>query len=188
MNREQQDELLKLAAASIRYGLSHRQPLPLELSHYGSDLIANGACFVTLERQERLRGCIGSLEPRQPLVRDVVEHAYNAAFRDPRFPPLQERELNGLAIHLSILSASVAMQFRDESDLLAQLRPGIDGLILHEGDRRGTFLPSVWQQLPQPHDFLRHLKQKAGLAVDYWSPTLRVSRYTTLSFGSQLGE
>lgn len=119
------------------------------------------------------------LEAIQPLVQDIAENAFSAAFRDPRFPPLEAGELSDLSIHLSILSPAEELTFASQEDLLAQLRPGIDGLILQEGHRRGTFLPTVWDSLPTSDQFLRHLKQKAGLPPDYWSDTLKVFRYTT---------
>jgi len=102
-----------------------------------------------------------------------------AAFRDPRFPPLAADEFDELDIHLSILTPAEPVSFTSEQELITQLQPGIDGLILEEGHRRGTFLPSVWEQLPEPQQFLRHLKQKAGLSPDYWSENIRISRYRT---------
>ena len=178
-----QRQLCDLARQSIQHGLQQQQPLPLQLTDYPTALQAAGATFVTLERQGQLRGCIGTLVAHRPLVVDVVENAFAAAFRDPRFAPLRADELADLSLHISLLTPPVAMQFDSEADLLAQLRPGEDGLILSDGGRRGTFLPSVWAQLPDPLQFLRHLKQKAGLPADYWSPTLQVSRYRTEIFG-----
>ncbi len=139
------------------------------------------ATFVTLTIDAQLRGCIGTLEARRALVEDVASNAYSAAFEDPRFAPLERAEFERLDIHLSLLSAPEPIQFGSEKDLLAQIRPSLDGLVLEEGARRGTFLPSVWEQLPDPVEFLRHLKRKAGLPADYWSATLRVSRYTSES-------
>ena len=100
-------------------------------------------------------------------------------FKDPRFPPLKQSELKELEIHLSILSPSEPINFTSEEDLIAQIRPNIDGLILESGSRRGTFLPSVWQSIPTSEQFLNHLKQKAGLAKNYWSDQIKVYRYTT---------
>ena len=122
------------------------------------------------------------LEAYQPLINDVAENAFKAAFNDPRFPPLNAEEFTDLTIHVSVLGKPEAIAFTDENDLLQQIRPGIDGLILEDGHHRGTFLPSVWESLPTAREFLRHLKQKAGLDTDYWSDTLRISRYTTQSF------
>jgi AmmeMemoRadiSam system protein A len=175
--------LLDLARRSITHGLDHRRPLAVDPTHYRSPLSDRLAAFVTLDRAGQLRGCIGHLEAMQPLVRDVAANAYAAAFQDPRFPPLTRAELTGLEVHISVLSPAEPMTFTSEADLLAQIRPGIDGLILSDGYARGTFLPSVWESLPQPRDFLTHLKRKAGLPADHWSDRLRVARYTTESFG-----
>ncbi len=166
----------------MRHGLKHHEPLPMNLAEYPETLREKAASFVTLTIYNELRGCIGTLEAYQPLVTDVSERAFCAAFRDPRFPPLSAGELPHLHYHISILSEATSMQFESEADLLRQLRPGVDGLILEDGPHRGTFLPSVWDSLPQTKEFLRHLKLKAGLQPDYWSPTLRIERYTTESF------
>ena len=174
--------LLDIAWSSIRHGLEQNTPLKLNPKDYPADLQVHSACFVTLSLQGELRGCIGHLEAQMPLAADVAENAFSAAFRDPRFPPLSERELKKLEIHISILTPSEPMQFDSEADLLGKIKPGIDGLILVEGRHRGTFLPAVWESLPDPDSFLRHLKQKAGLPDDYWSDTLEVFRYETESF------
>lgn len=145
-------------------------------------LQALGACFVTLTRHRQLRGCIGSLEAHRPLLQDVAENAKAAATRDPRFPPVRPDEVADLHIEISVLTPPEEMQFASQEDLLSQIKPFVDGLVLVEGHRRGTFLPLVWQQLPEPEDFLRHLKQKAGLPQNYWSNTLRMYRYHTQVF------
>jgi len=186
ISTEQQQTLLALAEASIRYGLQHGKPLSPVLEEYEPVLLEPAACFVTLKRAGELRGCIGSLSPHRTLVADVADNAYAAAFSDPRFYPLEESELEGLELDISLLSAAEPMRFTSEQSLLEQLRPGEDGLIIEEGYRRGTFLPSVWEQLPTARQFLQHLKLKAGLPADYWSDTLRVSRYTTQSFGKMI--
>lgn len=186
ISEAQQQALLALAEASIRYGLQHGKPLSPALEEYDPELREPGACFVTLKRAGELRGCIGSLSPHRALVADVADNAYAAAFSDPRFYPLQEHELTGLELDISLLSAAEPIRFSNEQFLLEQLRPGEDGLILEEGYRRGTFLPSVWEQLPSAEQFLQHLKLKAGLPADYWSDSLRVSRYTTQSFGTTI--
>jgi len=175
--------LLNLARDSIRQGLESGHPLQIRLEDYPQSLQARRAAFVTLNRRGALRGCIGHLEAIQPLVADVAENAFAAAFRDPRFPPLTANELDDLEIHISVLSPATPLTFSSEADLLHQMRPGIDGLILEDGPHRGTFLPSVWESLPQPLEFLRHLKMKAGLPADHWSDHVRVYRYETESFG-----
>lgn len=177
--RPEQILLLDLARASIYHGLQKGRPLAVALEGLAAELIVPRASFVTLEKGGKLRGCIGSLEAWRPLAVDVAENAFAAAFRDPRFPPLRADEAEKLAIHLSLLTPPVAMLFSSEADLLAQLQPGVDGLILLEGPYRGTFLPSVWAELPTPQLFLTQLKRKAGLPVDYWSSGVRILRYTT---------
>ncbi len=179
----QRQTLLAVARDSIRHGLEMGQPLRLRPDDFDPELAGPGAAFVTLEHGGNLRGCIGSLEAHRPLVTDVAENAFAAAFRDPRFPPLSPAEFDDLDIHVSVLSPPEPLEFDSEADLLTKIRPGIDGLIIEDLGRRGTFLPSVWESLPEPVLFWRHLKQKAGLPPDHWSPTLRVYRYTTESFG-----
>ncbi|HHB11895.1 MAG TPA: AmmeMemoRadiSam system protein A [Chromatiales bacterium] len=174
--------LLQVARDSIAHGLRTGRPLPVDPADFDPELQAQRATFVTLEEGGQLRGCIGHLEAIQPLVADVAENAFNAAFRDPRFPPVRAGEFDALEIHISVLSPPEPMAFDSEGDLLRQIRPGVDGLILEEGVYKGTFLPSVWEQLPDPRQFLAQLKMKAGLPPNYWSDTLKVSRYTTESF------
>lgn len=169
--------MLNLARESIRYGLEHGRPIHFDLSDLAPALTAERATFVTLLLDGHLRGCIGTLEAHRPLAEDIAANAYAAAFRDPRFPPVTRAEADRLEIHLSLLTPSEPLSFSSEQQLLDQLQPGTDGLILEEGAHRGTFLPSVWESLPEPRQFLRHLKLKAGLPEDYWSDTLTVSRY-----------
>ena len=174
--------LLDLALQSVRHGLEQASPLKVSAGDYDYELRELRASFVTLDRHGDLRGCIGHLEASQPLVEDVVENAYSAAFKDPRFPPLAEHELESLEIHISVLTPPEPLACVSEADLLARMRPFTDGLILADGFRRGTFLPSVWEQLPEPAEFLRHLKRKAGLPDDFWSDNLKIYRYETESF------
>lgn len=174
--------LLALARRSIAHGMNHGRAPAVDPSVYPAALQAERAAFVTLEQRGRLRGCIGHLEAVQPLVRDVADNAFAAAFRDPRFPLLEEGELPLLTIEISVLTPAEPIAFASEADLRRQIEPGRDGLILAEGRRRGTFLPSVWGALPEPGDFLRHLKMKAGLAPEYWSDAVEVWRYRTESF------
>ena len=180
--------LLAIAARSITHGLEHHRPLDLDPNDYPEPLRAIRATFVTLERHSDLRGCIGVLDAFRPLVVDVAQNAFAAAFEDPRFPPLRAAEYPELTLKLSILTPAEPLSFGSEADLLAQIRPGVDGLILSDQRHRGTFLPSVWEQLPHPRDFLDHLKRKAGLPMGYWSDSLRVARYVTESFGGPIGQ
>jgi AmmeMemoRadiSam system protein A len=183
-NQIPQDErttLLGLAKESISHGLSHRKPLAPEPPE-NKLLNQVRATFVTLEIGGSLRGCIGMLEAIRPLYIDVCENAFSAAFKDPRFPPLDSSGLNIVDITISVLSPFEPIEFTDEADLLSKIRPGIDGLVLCDGYHRGTFLPAVWEDLPDRKEFWAHLKNKAGLPTHYWSETLRVERYTSESF------
>lgn len=177
LNEGLQRYLLDLAWDSIRHGLRHGCPIPVDLAGLPPELQALRATFVTLQLRGQLRGCIGRLEAARPLAEDIADNAYSAAFRDPRFHPLREHELEGLEIHLSLLTPPEPIAFASQAELFGQMQAGVDGLILAEGSRRGTFLPSVWEQLPSPEEFLQHLKLKAGLSANYWSPTLKVWRY-----------
>lgn len=173
--------LLEVAGWAIDEGLRGRRPAIADLSAHAAALCMPAACFVTLELRGELRGCIGSLERVRPLIVDTAENAYAAAYRDPRFGPVTLAERVHIDIHISVLSEPEPLAFVSEVDLLRQLRPGIDGLILTERGRHGTFLPAVWQTVDDPSEFLAQLKVKAGLAPNYWSDSIRVARYTTLS-------
>jgi AmmeMemoRadiSam system protein A len=129
---------------------------------------------------------MGSLEATEPLIVNVARNAYAAAFRDPRFGPLTRNEFPQLEIHLSLLSPPEELAFASEAELIALMRPGIDGLTLFEGGKRGTLLPSVWKSVGNAREFLMHLKRKTGLAANYWSDTIRVERYTAESIGHDL--
>lgn len=141
-------------------------------------LEAPGATFVTLRLGEELRGCVGTLEARRSLRKDLEANARAAAFHDARFPPLSRREFQKCDLEVSLLSPLERLDFDGEAQLLAQLRPGVDGLALEWGSQRGTFLPQVWEELPDPKTFLAHLKQKAGLPEAFWSDDLEAHRYT----------
>ncbi|MCH7666459.1 MAG: AmmeMemoRadiSam system protein A [Acidobacteria bacterium] len=136
------------------------------------------ATFVTLELDGRLRGCIGSLEAQRSLRDDVTGNARSAAFEDPRFPSLTAQELDGLVVEVSVLSEPEPIECHSEAELLAALRPGVDGLVLECGSHRSTFLPQVWENLSQPCDFLAALKKKARLERDFWNAEMCFSRYT----------
>jgi MEMO1 family protein len=171
--------LVLLAAASIDHALEHGAAVPVGLEEHPPELQANGACFVTLKRNNQLRGCIGSPQAHRPLVQDVADNAFKAAFKDPRFPALTAEEREGLEMSIAVLSPQTQMNFADESDFMAQLRSGRDGLIIADGPKRALFLPAVWEQLPDPKTFVQHLKQKAGMAADHWSDGFRVWRFVT---------
>ena len=136
-----------------------------------------GATFVTLTQQGRLRGCIGSLEAHRPLAQDVRENALAAAFRDPRFTPLAVEEFEFTSVEVSLLTPALPLAFRDEADFMAQLRPGVDGIVFQYGRHRSTFLPQVWESLPDSVQFMQQLKRKAGLPPNFWHEEVSISRY-----------
>lgn len=175
------DVLLVIARSAIRVKLGFDGTVP------GTDarLAAPAATFVTLRRSDRLRGCVGTVEPRRPLGEDVRANAIAAAFHDPRFPPLPAHEFAALTIEVSLLGPTEPLPCAGEDDAAARLRPGIDGVILHCGRHRAIFLPQVWQQLPEPREFLVALKQKAGLPGKGWDANLKLARYTVSKFSEQ---
>jgi uncharacterized protein len=182
LTQEYRQILLDIAKQSILSGLENHQALTISITDYPQELQTQRATFVTLNIKQQLRGCIGCLSAYRPLVEDIAQNAYAAAFSDPRFMALSNEEYPLLDYHISILSPSSNISFNSEDDLLSQLQPGIDGLILTEGSYRGTFLPVVWEQLNETKQFLNHLKQKAGLPANYWSDTIKISRYSVESF------
>ena len=174
LNEEKGSTLLKLARSEIGSKLGHEVTPPAQ-----ADWLAEpGASFVTLTRQGELRGCIGTLEAHRPLGVDVRENAVAAAFSDPRFMPLSRAEFDEVRVEVSLLSPTEALVVASEEHALASLRPGIDGVVFEYGHYRSTFLPQVWEQLPDPAEFLAHLKRKAGLPMDFWAEQVRLSRYT----------
>jgi AmmeMemoRadiSam system protein A len=175
--------LFDVAVRSIECGLEEGRPLSVDPADWPEPVREQRASFVTLRRDGELRGCTGSIEPRLPLVADVAASAHSAAFRDPRFLPLGPSELRGLEVHISVLSRPEPLAVRSESDLLERLRPGVDGLILRDGQRMATFLPTVWESLTTPREFVRQLKLKAGLSADHWSADTTAARYTTEEWG-----
>jgi AmmeMemoRadiSam system protein A len=178
-NENDRIQLLSVASDAITRGMRPGIPFPPRPGQYSAVLEERRASFVTLKIDAHLRGCIGTLQASRPLIEDVGANAFAAAYRDPRFPPVAEEELVALRISIAVLSAPEPLTCDSEQELIVQLRPGIDGLVFEEGDRRGTFLPAVWENLPEPRDFVRQLKQKAGLPPDYWSQELKIYRYHT---------
>ena len=173
--------LLDVARQSIEWGLRTGQPLAVDPDAYPPELGKLRATFVTLRRNGELRGCVGGLVASRPLVADVARSAFGAAFRDNRFPPLEASELEQLEIHISILSPLEPLSAPDEKALLEAIRPGIDGIVVRDGARQGTFLPAVWESLPEPGAFWRELKRKAGLPLDTWSGRWEIFHYTVES-------
>jgi hypothetical protein len=180
---EDRATLLRVAREALESRTRRGRAPNVDEASFATRLRGQGAAFVTLTKAGQLRGCIGSLAAHRPLVRDVMENAMKAGHEDPRFAPVRTAELADIHLHIAVLGPAAPMQFGSEAELLAQLRPGEDGLILSDRGRRGTFLPSVWESLPTPEAFLAALKRKAGLAPDYWSDTLTVERYRAESFG-----
>ena len=174
--------LLEVARSSIEHGLHMGEPLEVEPSEFPAPLRESRALFVTLRCRGELRGCTGTLEAREPLVANIARIAWRSAFADPRFPPLRAPELDGLELRISVLSPLEPLKVASEPDLLARLRPKIDGLLLREGERHSTFLPAVWESLPEPREFVAELKRKAGLPPAYWSDALVFFRYTAETF------
>jgi AmmeMemoRadiSam system protein B/AmmeMemoRadiSam system protein A len=179
------DPLINIAQQSIRHGIQNGNCPNVDVLGFPHPLRTLRRTFVSVHTGGKLRGCVGSLVANSPLIADVVQNAYRAAFEDKRFKPLSEEDLAETDISVSILSTPRPMTFRDEADLVAQIQPDTDGLILQDGQKRGIFLPVVWEQIAAPGDFLRHLKNKAGLPLDHWSDGLKVWRYTTESFGAK---
>ncbi|MEW6083398.1 MAG: AmmeMemoRadiSam system protein A [Chloroflexota bacterium] len=166
---EEQQILLRLAREAMTRRVKGEQLPRLDLSSLPPRLREDGASFVTLTIRGELRGCIGALEAYQPLAQDVREHAVAAALEDPRFPPVEERELEAIQVEVSRLTRPVPLEYKDADDLLSKLRPHVDGVILREPfGRRATFLPQVWEKIPNPADFLSHLCQKMGLSENAW--------------------
>jgi len=143
------------------------------------------ACFVTLHKNDALRGCIGSIEAHRPLLEDLRANAVSAAFHDPRFPPLAESELESVDIEVSLLTPLQPLPVSSEADAVAKLKPFRDGVVLKYGAHRGTFLPQVWEQLPGSEQFLMHLKQKAGLSTDFWHEDVELFRYTVEKYAER---
>lgn len=175
-------ELLDLARASIDSALPQGELVRYSGEPFDPTFKRPAASFVTLRIGEDLRGCCGTVEPTRSLCEDVWNNAWASAFADPRFPPLTPNEWRDTHVQISVLSEPERCDVRSEFELLEVLRPGIDGLVLQYGGKRSTFLPAVWEQLPQPADFLRHLKMKAGWPVGFWPADMLVWRYTTESF------
>lgn len=178
------EALLRTAASSIEHGLRTGEPLPVAAEDHADALRSPGACFVTLSSSGHLRGCVGTAEAYRPLIEDVAENGFASAFRDSRFPMLSAEERFSLRISVSVLSRPEPLRFAGEDDLLEQLRPGRDGLIIAAEGRRALFLPQVWGSLGEPCAFLAHLKQKAGLRQDHAPPDLSAWRFTAESISS----
>ena len=182
MHTDRGQTLLAIARGAIAEQLGVPTP-PIEETEW---LYEPGATFVTLTCAGALRGCIGSLVAERPLRADVESNALAAAFCDPRFAPVSVHEYRGIEVEVSLLSSIQPVTVESETHALTLLRPGVDGVLLEYGRLRGTFLPQVWEQLPEPRVFLAHLKQKAGLAADFWANDVRLSRYGVEKFKEEV--
>lgn len=174
--------LVRLARSAIEAALDmgQKEAMPDDVSQA---VLKKGGCFVTLHKKGALRGCIGTIEPVQSLAKGVEENALNAAFKDPRFPSLVAEELPDIDLEVSVLTVPRKLVYTDPDDLKRKLKPGIHGVILSNGWRRSTFLPQVWDQLPEPELFLRHLCEKAGLHRNCWQdPKTEVEVYEAIYF------
>ena len=177
--------LLRLARGSIEHGLAHGEPLPVHFDGLPDVMADPAATFTTLRLDGKLRGCVGNLESVRPLANDVAHTAFQAAFRDPRFDPVVQHELPAIVVEVSVLSPMELLPVDDEADLLEKLEPGKDGLVIGLGERRATFLPKVWDQLPGPAEFLAGLRMKCGLEKDFWSEDLEFLRYRATTYVEQ---
>lgn len=197
MNDKQKIKLLSIARSAIKdslinkkvkhYKLQRRQ---LQRSKEGEiedrALFEKRATFITLKTNEELRGCIGSLTPRQPLINDIIDNSINAAFRDPRFYPLTLKEFDSVNIEISILTLPKKLEFSDKAELFQKIRPNIDGVIIKKGFYEATFLPQVWEELPDKEDFLENLCLKAGLNGDCYSDSdIQVATYEVEAFSEK---
>ncbi|MBW1914858.1 MAG: AmmeMemoRadiSam system protein A [Deltaproteobacteria bacterium] len=175
--------LLSLARNTIEKELFHTTDTDLDNSHVSPKMNEKRGTFVTLTTNKNLRGCIGNIIPHEPLIKGIRHNAINAAFHDPRFRPLSKNEWENVKIEVSILTEPKELSYSDVDDLLEKLRPEIDGVIIKKGLRQSTFLPQVWEQLPDKKEFLTHLCLKAGLDKDAWkSVDLNVSIYQVQAF------
>ncbi len=177
-----QTQLLEIARNAIT-GYFDSQPLDIDIADVSDELACDGASFVTLlDSKKALRGCIGTLEAHQSIIHDVAEHAVAAAIRDHRFLPLTKDELQYCSISISLLTPREPILVTCEQDLLNEIQPHIDGIVIKDGYRQATFLPKVWDQLSEKEEFLSHLKSKAGFKADEWPETTECWRYRCIEF------
>jgi AmmeMemoRadiSam system protein A len=184
----EQRMLVEIPVRAIAAGVDREERPPLNEECLTASLTDIRAAFVTLRIDGELRGCCGSLQAFEPLHRNVARSGCSAAFSDPRFSPVERAEVSRLSLHVSVLSPSVPIAFDSEAELLEQLRPGIDGVILSEGKRQAVFLPSVWEHFSDSPSFLSHLKRKAGLSTNYWSPSMAALRFTCASIHGEAAD
>ena len=175
-------ELLRIAQVSVEHYLRLKVPLQVDVEDYQQELQALRACFVTLRIHGQLRGCVGSLQAERALVADVAHNARAAAFSDPRFSQLTWHESRLLEFYIAVLTPLEPMEIHSEEELVVQLQPNRDGVVLREGASRSTLLPAAWRNVESPEEFVQLLKKKASLSADYCSDTISFLRYRTESF------
>jgi AmmeMemoRadiSam system protein A len=181
MKEDKGDILLAIARESLAAALG----FGTEVSRDEPWLHEPSATFVTLRRLGGLRGCVGSIQPYRPLLDDVRNNARAAAFSDTRFPPVRRDEYPELSVEVSLLSPCEPLEAGSQEEALNRLRPGVDGVVFEFQGRRSTFLPQVWEQLPDPLDFLAQLKRKAGLPPAFWHPDVKLWRYTVMKWAER---
>lgn len=188
LNQVEREILLELARQALEIGVAG-DPLPqIDLSELPAPLQETGASFVTLTINGELRGCIGTLSAQQPLAEDVREHAVAAALNDYRFTPVAESELADINIEISRLTSPQPVKYGSPKEILAAIRPHIDGVIIRSGSRRATFLPQVWEKIPDPEQFLGSLCLKMGVDFNYWRVNdLEVLVYQVEEFHESMG-
>lgn len=174
------DLVLSICRESIHAGIKTGNSLDVDEKMYPQVFYEQGACFVTITLNQRLRGCMGSIFAHKPLLNDLAQNAYKSAFSDTRFTGLTEEEFSQIKLAVSLLSEPGIIEFSDENDLMEQIEPYKDGIIIQDGNYSAVYLPSVWVQLPDKKLFMESLKQKAGLPADYFSKTFRAYRFHTV--------
>lgn len=174
-----QQDILQIVKQSLSLAIEDKHYTPAR-EQYPNSLFDKGASFVTLEHKGKLRGCMGSLLPTQAIALDIASNSYAAANKDERFSPLSKEELAQVTFKVSLLSGYERIRFKSEEDLLTKIETGKDGLVIRDGDRQGVLLPSVWDEVPSPKEFLNTLKIKAGLSPSYWSDKVKVYRFRTV--------
>lgn len=181
--REERKLLLELARETVKEIVTSGSMPQIDASGLSSSMTELKGCFVTLKKKGELRGCIGHIFPHEPLYRAVMDNARNAAVGDPRFPPVEPKELGLIEIEISVLTVPQPLDFESPDDLLNKLRPGVDGVVLRIGRRQATFLPQVWEQLPDKESFLAHLSAKARLPALAWKePGTAIRTYQVEAF------
>lgn len=188
LTEEEVELLLDLAEAAIVDGLLGRPPAAPPATALPIGLKEPRGVFVTLTVDGELNGCIGRIQAVEPLGHGAARHAWSAAFADPRLPPLRRADYQRLTIEISVLSPMAPIAATTRHDLLSQLRPGVDGLVIAAGPRQGVFLPAVWDQLSEPATFLDHLQLKAGLPPGGWPPDMQAWRFTAAKLSRRAGD